>query len=823
MNTQPSNPKKHSRRARGPLPSMTAAAALLLAAGAAHSQVYVAPTGDDAAAGSANDPVRTIARGLEIAGPRAEPLYIAAGTYAEEVELVSEVDLLGGFDRASGWTRDPKVHVTTIEGPEPGAPTVRGAFVTNVMVDGVTIRTADPVVNSQSSVGMFIYASSGVTLSNSRVEASFGTAGLDGASGESGGKGADGRSGNTGCEDGFFPWCELGDRPIRGVGGQTPEQARGGFGGFPGWDANQGESGNAGVGVLGGDGGFGIPSGLGDWDPCCSFLGRDGGDGTDGASGAGGRGVGAFTELGYDTTPSGGVGGADGDFGSGGGGGGGGGGGIGDTLCSHWGGSGGGGGAGGYPGRAGGPGTGGGGSFGVIFAQSVACSVTDSHIVTSDGGRGGNGGEGGIGGAGGRGGRFGNTNKGNEYGSEQGNGSNGGRGGDGGDGGDGGHGGGGGGGPSVGIVDTGPYPVLVAGNTYSIGSGGTGGSSPGPRSSTGLPGLVAEVYRPGVQDCNNNGIDDVVDIYTGTSTDCNGNGYPDECDIPTTDDADCSGNGVPDVCEGFGPLDGSNLEFDGAGYVQIGTSAHFAPAPAFTVEAWIFPTGPGSDATQGGTIFSREGEYLVNRMPDGSLRWVLAAVNPGWRFTDTYAAAPEGAWSHIAFVYEEPDVRVYLNGLPIASTTTTGPIEDVLPNQNDFRIGGRQGAPQRFQGRIDDVRFWSVARTQAEVAGSMAEALSGSEAGLVSYWPLDTVEGDTTPDLAGVNPGTLIGGPVLAGADRCEPCAPDFNGDGTVDTRDVLAFLNAWNARDPSSDYNGDGIIDTRDVLSFLNAWNAGC
>jgi len=56
-----------------------------------------------------------------------------------------------------------------------------------------------------------------------------------------------------------------------------------------------------------------------------------------------------------------------------------------------------------------------------------------------------------------------------------------------------------------------------------------------------------------------------------------------------------------------------------------------------------------------------------------------------------------------------------------------------------------------------------------------------------------------------------------------EDCLADFNGDGVVDTRDVLAFLNAWNGQDPASDCDGNGVIDTRDVLCFLNEWNAGC
>lgn len=52
-------------------------------------------------------------------------------------------------------------------------------------------------------------------------------------------------------------------------------------------------------------------------------------------------------------------------------------------------------------------------------------------------------------------------------------------------------------------------------------------------------------------------------------------------------------------------------------------------------------------------------------------------------------------------------------------------------------------------------------------------------------------------------------------------CPGDFNGDGSVNTLDVLDFLNAWNAHDPRGDWNGDGSFNTLDVLAFLNDWNA--
>lgn len=55
------------------------------------------------------------------------------------------------------------------------------------------------------------------------------------------------------------------------------------------------------------------------------------------------------------------------------------------------------------------------------------------------------------------------------------------------------------------------------------------------------------------------------------------------------------------------------------------------------------------------------------------------------------------------------------------------------------------------------------------------------------------------------------------------PCDADFDNNGSLNTRDVLAFLNAWNVGSISADFNDDGSINSLDVLAFLNAWNTGC
>ncbi|MGD1914622.1 MAG: GC-type dockerin domain-anchored protein [Phycisphaerales bacterium] len=54
-------------------------------------------------------------------------------------------------------------------------------------------------------------------------------------------------------------------------------------------------------------------------------------------------------------------------------------------------------------------------------------------------------------------------------------------------------------------------------------------------------------------------------------------------------------------------------------------------------------------------------------------------------------------------------------------------------------------------------------------------------------------------------------------------CAPDLNGDGSLDVADFLAFQNFFDARDPAADFDGDGRFTLFDFLGFQNAFDAGC
>lgn len=54
-------------------------------------------------------------------------------------------------------------------------------------------------------------------------------------------------------------------------------------------------------------------------------------------------------------------------------------------------------------------------------------------------------------------------------------------------------------------------------------------------------------------------------------------------------------------------------------------------------------------------------------------------------------------------------------------------------------------------------------------------------------------------------------------------CIADWNGDGTVNTLDFLAYLSDWSAGNSRADLNDDGAVNTQDFLVYLGRWSAGC
>ncbi|RYY53437.1 MAG: LamG domain-containing protein [Chitinophagaceae bacterium] len=205
------------------------------------------------------------------------------------------------------------------------------------------------------------------------------------------------------------------------------------------------------------------------------------------------------------------------------------------------------------------------------------------------------------------------------------------------------------------------------------------------------------------------------------------------------------------------------VTFDGVDdYINVPSTTALGLSTNFTIETWILPTGPGSQGTQGGMIMNKESSYEIARYPDGSIQFALSANGTGsdWAWVNTGLIAPLNVWSHIALVKTGTTVRAYLN--TSATSNHTGQPNTLAPNASDLRIGNRTSSPHFFNGRIDHVRIWNIARTQDEIKNSaFGKDITPTSTGLVANFRMDagsgTTAANTATTYAGIT-GTLIGG-----------------------------------------------------------------
>ena len=347
---------------------------------------FVAPTGDDANAGTRAAPFKTIQKGITTASAQGlgADVYVqkTASGYSGTITLASDVSLYGGYDQT--WLR-------TSAGSQLVASQIgmTGTSVFDVTIDGFLMNVSDAIGESQSAFGIFLNSpGSGVVIQNDNLQIGKGgnghnqpatsfTFGPPGFAGSNGGAGeADGTHAGSGGSGGS---------------GSADGGAAGGAGGAGGVTTSAGQAGQPGGGTPSSAGGFGGASG----NPGGSGSnGNAGSTGLKGFNGGGGSFFGAVVGGAY--IPVSGFNGGTGQNRGTGGGGGGGGGGQDCFFCLDGSGNGGGGGGGGGGlGTGGQGGGGGGGSFGMfIVGASGTVYISNVHTFT---GQGGNGGAGGVG------------------------------------------------------------------------------------------------------------------------------------------------------------------------------------------------------------------------------------------------------------------------------------------------------------------------------------------------------------------------------------------------------------------------------------------
>ena len=169
---------------------------------------------------------------------------------------------------------------------------------------------------------------------------------------------------------------------------------------------------------------------------------------------------------------------------------------------------------------------------------------------------------------------------------------------------------------------------------------------------------------------------------------------------------------------------GKALSFNGSGnFVTIADANALDLTTGMTLEAWVYPTATATDwATallkeqSGGLVYALYTADGANRPPAGYVK-----VGTDRSVTGT-SVLPLNTWTHLATTYDNSTLRLYVNGTQVASRSQSGPI---TTSTGALRIGGNGVWGEYFTGRIDEVRVYNTALSQAQIQDDMANPVGG--------------------------------------------------------------------------------------------------
>ncbi|NQT63035.1 MAG: T9SS type A sorting domain-containing protein [Candidatus Marinimicrobia bacterium] len=209
---------------------------------------------------------------------------------------------------------------------------------------------------------------------------------------------------------------------------------------------------------------------------------------------------------------------------------------------------------------------------------------------------------------------------------------------------------------------------------------------------------------------------------------------------------------VPNVEVRLTPNLGRALQFNGTSdFVVFDTLTTLPIDSQYTVEGWFraFPDASVQTFITLTDIGTQSGDQYVwvGLNASGQVSYTHSAVagdaSPAELHSiDTYN---DLEWHHFAATHSSLEMSLFVDGNLIDTASEMNPI---LSSAN---IGMGKFTPQDdsgyLHGRLDDIRFWSVAREREDIRFNDQRTMNGEEAGLVAYWKFDEVLGTKIFDL----------------------------------------------------------------------------
>ncbi|MFD0989482.1 LamG-like jellyroll fold domain-containing protein [Mariniflexile jejuense] len=181
------------------------------------------------------------------------------------------------------------------------------------------------------------------------------------------------------------------------------------------------------------------------------------------------------------------------------------------------------------------------------------------------------------------------------------------------------------------------------------------------------------------------------------------------------------------------PVAASNLSFDGIDdYVVLPNQNDFNfSSNAFTLEFW-FKLADYTNISTNQTFLSKGNAWNVSIVPSGKIIFQVS-----WAGVVSTSTIEDNDWHHCAVVFNNSDFKLFLDGV-LEKNPYYGGLS--LPsNFISVALGENLEDTNRlFNGSLDDVRIWNIARTNSQIQGAFSCELNGNETGLMAYYKFNT-------------------------------------------------------------------------------------
>jgi len=213
---------------------------------------------------------------------------------------------------------------------------------------------------------------------------------------------------------------------------------------------------------------------------------------------------------------------------------------------------------------------------------------------------------------------------------------------------------------------------------------------------------------------------------------------------------------------------GASLDFDGTDdYVAIVPSPDLGGG-SFTVEAWVYRRdGLSRKFVSKWNDLTAKKQFDLQVYSDSRLWFEVRQSDDTAVIARGMTVLTTGEWHHVAAIADTTtsELSLYIDGVKEVLQSSPGWDGTVRSVYMEMNIGRKCTGGGCWDGYIDEVRVWNVARTQADILVGMYGGLVGDEPGLVGYYRFDEGSGQGISDSSLSGMDGALGGSDAAGSD----------------------------------------------------------